>query len=176
MFFESWSDLFRVFAVGAPAYAALVLLLRISGKRTLSKLNAFDLVVTVAMGSTLATILLSEDVALAEGIAALGLLVLLQLVITWTSARSPAVQRLVKAEPALLFYRDRFLEHSLLRERVTRAEVLAAAREEGFRDLSSVEAVVLETDGTISVVPPSDGDGPRVRSTLDTVRHRPESG
>ena len=50
MFFESWSSLGRILAVGALAYMALVLLLRISGKRTLTKLNAFDLVVTVALG------------------------------------------------------------------------------------------------------------------------------
>ena len=74
MFFTHWFDLARVLIVGVSAYAALVFLLRISGKRTLSKMNAFDLVVTVALGSTLATILLSKDVALAEGLLALALL------------------------------------------------------------------------------------------------------
>ena len=67
MFFDGWAGLLRVLVVGALAYAALVLLLRVSGKRTLSKMNAFDLVVTVALGSTLATVLPSRDVALAEG-------------------------------------------------------------------------------------------------------------
>lgn len=176
MFFDSWTEVLRVFAVGAPAYAALVFLLRISGKRTLSKLNAFDLVITVAMGSTLATILLSRDVALAEGVAALALLVVLQFVLTWTSVRSSGVQDLVKARPALLFYRGRFLEHSLVNERVTREEVLAVAREQGHSDLSSVGAVVLETDGSMSVVPPPDPDGAEAVSTLKTVRHAPGSG
>ena len=71
MLFESWAGLGRVLIVGTLAYAALVLLLRISGKRTLTKLNAFDLIVTVALGSTLATVLLSSSVALAEGVVAL---------------------------------------------------------------------------------------------------------
>ena len=66
MFFESWSDLLRVVLVGTLAYVALVAMLRISGKRTLAKLNAFDLVVTVAIGSTLATILLSKTVTLSK--------------------------------------------------------------------------------------------------------------
>jgi uncharacterized membrane protein YcaP (DUF421 family) len=70
MFFDSWTGLGRVLVVGTLAYFALVLTLRVSGKRTLSKLNAFDLVVTVALGSTLATVLLSKDVALAEGLLA----------------------------------------------------------------------------------------------------------
>ena len=82
-------DLVRVVIVGTLAYAALVALLRISGKRTRTKLNAFDLVVTIALGSTLATVLLSNQVSLAEGITALALLIALQFVITWLSVRSP---------------------------------------------------------------------------------------
>lgn len=70
MFFDTWSGLGRVVVISACAYAALIVVLRISGKRTLGKMNAFDLAVTVAIGSTLATVLLSKDVALAEGILA----------------------------------------------------------------------------------------------------------
>jgi uncharacterized membrane protein YcaP (DUF421 family) len=62
--FSSWADLGRVLVVGPLAYVSLVLFLRVSGKRTLTKLNAFDLVVTSALGSTLATILLSKSVSL----------------------------------------------------------------------------------------------------------------
>jgi uncharacterized membrane protein YcaP (DUF421 family) len=61
MFFESGSTLLRMLVVGSLAYGALVLLLRFSGKRIPSKRNAFDVVVTVAFGSTLATALLSKD-------------------------------------------------------------------------------------------------------------------
>jgi uncharacterized membrane protein YcaP (DUF421 family) len=64
--------------VGAAAYFALIVLLRLSCKRTLAKLNAFDFVVTVALGSTPATVLLTSDVALAEGVLAFTLLVALQ--------------------------------------------------------------------------------------------------
>lgn len=152
MFFDSWTDLLRPFAVGVPAYFALVILLQISGKRTLAKLNAFDLVVTVALGSTLATILLSSEVSLAEGIAALGLLVLLQFAITWTSVRWPVVNRFVKSEPGLLFYRGEFLDDAMRKERMTEDEVRAAVRSSGIGAMSSVDAVVLETDGSISVI------------------------
>ena len=96
MLFNSWAGLGRVLLVGTLAYLALVFLLRISGKRTLTKLNAFDLVVTVALGSTLATVLLSSSVALAESVVALGLLIFLQYVITWLSVRSPGFQTLIK--------------------------------------------------------------------------------
>ena len=87
MWFDDWSDIVRVLIVGTAAYVGLVALLRISGKRTLAKLNAFDLVVTVAFGSTLATILLSSDVSYAEGVTALVLLAVLQFVAAMISSR-----------------------------------------------------------------------------------------
>jgi uncharacterized membrane protein YcaP (DUF421 family) len=151
MWFDSWSDLGRLLIVGPVAYVSLVALLRVSGKRTLAKLNAFDLVVTVALGSTLATVLLSSEVSISEGVLALLLLVGLQYAVAWTQVRVPAVRRLVKSEPTLL-YRDGFLDGALRRERVTRKEILQAARAQSHADLNGVAAVVLETDGSLSVL------------------------
>jgi uncharacterized membrane protein YcaP (DUF421 family) len=152
MFFDGWYGPLRVVVVGTLAYVGLVLLLRVSGKRTLSKMNAFDLVVTVALGSTLSTILLSNDVALVEGLVAFGLLIGLQLAITWLSVRSRRVRELVKAEPTLLLHRGELLRGAMRRERVTEAEVEAAVRSQGIAVLAQVEAVVLETDGSFSTV------------------------
>ena len=168
MLFDSWAGLGRVLLVGTLAYVALVLLLRISGKRTLSKLNAFDLIVTVALGSTLATVLLSKSVALAEGIVALGLLILLQYLIAWLSVRSSDFRGLIKSEPALLLHRGRFLEGAMKAERITREEILAALRASGVADAGRTAAVVLETDGTLSVIAEAAPDGEV--ATLDTVR------
>ncbi len=152
MFFDSVYDLLRMLVVGALAYAGLVLFLRATGKRTLSKMNAFDFVVTVALGSTLATVLLSSEVSLAEGLLAFALLCGLQYIVAFLSVRSQGFQRLVKAEPTLLFFDGGFLWEAMKRERVSEEEVLASIREEGVSGTSSVEAVVLETDGSMSVV------------------------
>ncbi len=65
-FFNGWESLARILVMGLLAYATLIVFLRMSGNRTLSKMNAFDLIVTVALGSTLATVLLSKDIALAD--------------------------------------------------------------------------------------------------------------
>jgi uncharacterized membrane protein YcaP (DUF421 family) len=158
MFFDSWSGLGRVIVVGGLAYIALVLLLRIGGKRTLSKMNAFDLVVTVALGSTLATVLLSKDVALVEGILAFSLLISLQFALTWLSVRSKRVRDVVKAEPSLLVHQGQFLCRALKAERVIEEEIYAAMRAQGIGSLEDVAAVVLETDGTFTVLR-SVGDG-----------------
>lgn len=158
MFFDSSHALLRVLVVGSLAYAALVLLLRVSGKRTLSKFNAFDFVVTVAIGSTLATVLLSKQVALAEGVLAFLVLIGLQMAITWLSVRSPRFQNLIKAEPRLLLLRGRVIESALRAERVTTEELMAALRGQGYADPNGLFAVVLETDGSIAVI--SDGEPP----------------
>lgn len=143
----------RLAVVGVLAYSGLVLLLRISGKRTLSKMNAFDFVVTVALGSTLATVLLSSNVALAEGLLAFALLVFLQFAVTWLAVRSSTFRRLIKNEPKLLFYDGKFLQGAMRAERVTKEEVEAAVRQQGLASLDEVGAAVLETDGSVTVVP-----------------------
>ena len=168
MFFDNWFGLLRVLIITPLAYLALISLLRVSGKRTLSKMNAFDFVVTVALGSTFATIILSSDVALIEGVLAFFMLIASQFVITWLSVRSEAVKQFVKSEPSLLFHNGDFLTRVMKRERVTEEEVLAAVREQGKGSLEAVGAVVLETDGTFSILATGSA---QTRLTLQDVRH-----
>ena len=170
-FFDGWLGVLRTLVVGALAYGALVLFLRVSGNRTLSKMNAFDLVVTVALGSTLATVLLSKDVPLVEGMLGFLLLIALQFVVTWSSVRSGSFRRLIRAEPALLLQQGRMLDDALRVQRVTEAEVRAAIRAAGVGNVEEVEAVVLESDGSFSVVQRGTG-GPS--SSLQDVR-RPDA-
>jgi uncharacterized membrane protein YcaP (DUF421 family) len=153
VFFDNWIGLVRVLLIGTAAYAALILMLRISGKRTLGKMNAFDLVVTVALGSAFATVVLDKSVPLAEGVLALALLIALQYVITWLSVRSRAVRSLVKSEPTLLVSDGAYLDDAMSAQRVTREEIDAALREQGVAGVEDVACVVLETDGSLSVVP-----------------------
>ena len=167
-FVPKMMDLVRLLVVGAMAYISLVLLLRITGKRALAKMNAFDWVVTVAMGSTLATTLLAKDVAYLEGALAFGLLLGLQYLVSWLSVRSRQFRKLIKARPALLFYKGEFLDEALTKERVAREEVLQAMRSQGQADLSGIHAVVLETDGTFSVITGSEGE----TSTMGNVAER----
>lgn len=148
----------RTVLVGVLAYFALVAMLRVSGKRTLSQLNAFDLVVTVALGSTLATILLSDDTGLLQGLVAFVVLIVLQFVITWSSLRWKAVARLAKSEPTVMVYRGKLQTQAIRRERLLKTELDAALREHGLATIQEVDLVVLETDGSISVVPQLDSE------------------
>jgi uncharacterized membrane protein YcaP (DUF421 family) len=158
MWFDGWQGIARVILVGLSAYAALIVLLRISGKRTLSKLNAFDLVVTVALGSTLATVLLSSDVALAEGIAAFAVLIFGQYIITKASRQLAWVRQIVKSEPKVLLYRGQLIEAAMRTERVTVEELESVVRGSGLGSLAQAGAVVLETDGSFHVLSELQGD------------------
>jgi hypothetical protein len=137
MLFDGWSGIVRTLLIGTLAYVAMVFMLRVSGKRTLSKMNAFDFIVTVALGSALANVLLDEGVALAEGATAFALLIGLQYLVTWSSVRAPWVKRFVTGEPELVAYRGRLLDDALRRTRVTEDEVRAAVRNQGHGDLGT---------------------------------------
>jgi uncharacterized membrane protein YcaP (DUF421 family) len=88
MLFDGWESIGRAVLSGSITYVALVLMLHVSGKRTLAKMNAFDLVVTVALGSTVATIALSRDVSVATWIAGLAVLIGMQCAVAWLSVGS----------------------------------------------------------------------------------------
>ncbi len=152
MIYDNISGLVRVLVVGTLAYVALVALLRVSGKRTLAQLNAFDFIVTVALGSTLATIALSSTVAWVEGALTLALLVVLQFVVAWLAIRLGWVRRALTSEPALLVRDGRALPGALRRERISEQSLHQAVRSSGAGGLDQVAAVVVETNGTLSVV------------------------
>ena len=152
IFFDTWESLMRTAIIGVAAYLGLVLMLRLVGNRTLSQLNAFDLVVTVALGSTLATVILNKDVPLAEGLLALFLLVLLQLLISKLSLNTQVVRKIIKTEPRLIFFKGRYLKNALEKCRVTEDEILQVIRSEGIGSMKEVDAIVLESNGKFSVI------------------------
>ena len=175
MFFNSWGDVLRTVVVGGLAYVCLIVFVRISGKRTLSTLNAFDFVVTVAIGSILATILLSKEVALAEGLAAFVTLIGAQLLLTWLSVHTSIVPGLVKSRPTLLVFRGELLRDAMAEQRVTESEVMQALRQSGFGSLQAVHALVLETDGSFSAVQTAPPEPPGTLQYVGGMQRRPTS-
>lgn len=172
MLFDNWSGIVRVLAVSVFAYALLIAVLRTAGKRSLAKLNAFDLVVTVALGSTLATVLLSKDIPFVEGALAFVMLATLQYAVAKASVHVPWIRHLVRSKPRLLFEDGRFDLKAMEEERVTQGELVASIRRHGIGRLEEVAAVVLETDGSFSVIR-SSGEGPY--SALRSVEGTPQT-
>ncbi len=170
MLFNGWEVIGRTLVVGVLAYIGLILFLRVSGKRTLSKMNAFDLIVTVALGSILATILLSKTVALAEGMTAFFVLIAMQYIIAWLSVRSKFVSKMIKSSPELLFYEGQFLRDAMKNQRILEVEILQAARTNNVDSMNRVKAVVMETDGSISIIKKSEEEQYSTLSNLDTPK------
>lgn len=159
-FFDGWEPVARILVVGTLGYTALVLLLRVSGKRTLAQMNSVDFVITVAIGASFGRILTAREVSVLEAVAAFVLLITLQHVVATLQLHSRRFNRLVTAEPTLLLHRGEVLHHALRRARITEKELGGAVRKHGLGSLQETEAVVSESDGTLSVVAPDRaGDG-----------------
>jgi uncharacterized membrane protein YcaP (DUF421 family) len=152
IFFDSWESLVRTFVITVLAYCLLIFLLRTFGKRTLTKMNAFDLVVSVALGSTLASVMVSKDVALLDGALAFFLLILLQYIISWASLRNATFNNIVKSTPSLLVYKGAFLKQAMSKDRIKEEEIYSVVRQNGLSEMDEVEAIILETDGTLSLI------------------------
>lgn len=152
IWFDSWESILRIMCVTPLAYVAMVFLLRVSGKRTLSKMNAFDFVVTIALGSVLASVVLYQNIPLADGATAMLTFIGSQFLFTWLSVRVKAVKTLITSRPTLIFYKGNFLYPAMKKERITVEEVYSEARQKGFSTLAGIELIVLETTGDIAII------------------------
>ena len=152
MWFDGWSDIGRVALSTLAIYVAVIVILRFAGKRSLAKLNIFDLVVTVALGSTLASIMLTKELSIAEGVTAFVALAGLQWLVSFASLRIRWFKRLIRSDARVLLRDGKFLEDAMAGERITHDEVVAAIRKDGHGKIEEITAVVLESDGQLSVI------------------------
>lgn len=150
--FHSWTSIARVLAVGVPSYFALILLLRIRGRRALAKMNTADFVMSVAIGAVFGRVLTADDVALAEALTALFLLLALEYLMCQVTMRHARLQRLINPPPVLLYFRGRLLKDQMHQVGFSEADLHVAAREHGHGSLEGVTAVVVESAGHLSVV------------------------
>ncbi len=164
--FTNSADLWRLIFITVCTYIALIILLRSAGKRTLAKMNAFDFVITIGIGSVFAIVMMDKTVSLMEGIVALALLIGLQFAITWSTVNIKALNGVVRSSPTLLLYDGEMIERNMKKERVTESEVLASLRKEGVHSISNVRAVVLESNGETSILM---SDGSKTSETLHNV-------
>lgn len=151
-FFAGWTTIVRILIVGVAMYVSLVVLLRISGSRTLATMNVFDFIVTVAIGSAFGRALTASDVALAEAVVAFALLIALQYVVAWMQSRFPGLRSLVTNPPSLLYYRGQFVRAEMRKERLSEDELRAAVRKHNIGSIDEVDAIVLESSGEMSVI------------------------
>ncbi|MDN3494236.1 DUF421 domain-containing protein [Winogradskyella bathintestinalis] len=147
----STDGLFAIILTAVGIYIALVLLTRISGKRSFSKMSSFDFAMTVAIGSVLATVIISKSVSLQHGIAGLVTIYALQILVAAARQWQP-IQSLMDNKPTLLMKNGKIIEGNLKKCKVTTSDLKAKLREANVIQLSEVKAVVFESTGDISVL------------------------
>lgn len=118
------------------------------------KWYAFDLIVTVALGSTFANSVLSGNISVAQSLVGFVILIRLQFIIAFAVAHWSPLRVIVNPHPALLLHEGKFVHDSMRRQRVAEADVRAAIGHQGIDRIEDVGAVVLEADGTFSVIKP----------------------
>jgi uncharacterized membrane protein YcaP (DUF421 family) len=134
-------------------------LIRISGKRQIAQLSAFDLILLVTVGDLIAQAVVQEDYSLMAGILAVTTFTLLSALMGWVAFRHPRARPLLEGRPTIVVSRGQVDQEVLRHESLPYADLIEAARENGIRDLRDVELAVIENDGTFSFFREEHGPG-----------------
>ena len=153
VFFDNIDKLGRIVLTTVMVYVLIVLVTKISGKRSTSQLNNFDWIVTVMIGSLGASTILLKDIPFVEGISSILVLYLLQFLVTKYASISPQFSSFILSEPRIVFYQGQFLPDAMRAERLTRQEIECAMRSEGVHRFDDVEAIVFESDAKLTIIP-----------------------
>ena len=150
---EIGSSLPEVVLRTALVYLFLVAVLRISGKRQVGQLSVLELVVILVISDAVQNSMVGDNTTLWGGLVAVLTLVALDLALKTLARRSKPVRFALEGEPRLLVRDGRLLEQAIEAEGLEVDEVRAAIRSHGLADVGEVRFAVLETDGSISVIP-----------------------
>lgn len=164
LFYYNLDNLLRIIITAPIMYVAVVAFIRVSGKRTMAQMNNFDWIVTVAMGSLVASSIVFKDVTIIEVLLAMIVLLAFQVIVTKFTLESERFADIIKARPMLLVYQGEFLEENMAQERVSEEEICSVVRKAGIASVADVLAVTLETDGSVSVLPKAEQDADNLSS------------
>jgi uncharacterized membrane protein YcaP (DUF421 family) len=135
-------------------YLVLWLIVRLSGRRSLAQMTAFDFILFLFIGGATQRALIGQDYSLINAFIVVVTLVALDVVMSLLETRSPLMAKLLRGTPTLLVDRGTPLRARMLRARVTEAEILEAARHDhGIEQLDQIKYAVLEASGKISIIP-----------------------
>jgi len=157
MFFHSWGEVLRIAVIAAMLFVVVVAVLRFAGQQALAQMSGYDVIVTVTLGSIVASVILPPSLTLADALAAVLTLIALQRLTRWLQSRWLPAHHAVREAPRVVLWDGQLLEDRLRDVKVSGDEVRAAVRKSGFGSLNEVLAVVLENDGQWSVVAKREG-------------------
>lgn len=141
-----------VFIRSIVIFALLWVCLRVVGKREVAQLNAFDMILLITMGDLVSQGVVQEDYSLTAAAIAVLTFALFGTALSWMSFRYPKSRPFLDGRPQIIIRNGETLFDVLKAERLTIENLCEAARENGIRDLRSVEICILEPDGTFSFI------------------------
>lgn len=134
-------------------YATLFLLMRLVGKKHLSELAPFDVLVLLIVSECVQNSMIGDDTSLTGGLVAASTLFALSYLVGWTTWRSKRASRILDGVPKILVRNGVVDDAMLAREMITRADLMEALRKEGISTFGRVRYAILENDGDIAVAP-----------------------
>jgi uncharacterized membrane protein YcaP (DUF421 family) len=137
----------------AVIYGALLVMLRLAGKREIGQLTVFDLVLLLLISNAVQNAMVGSDNSILGGLSAAAVLIVLNMAVARLRLRSVRLRRLVEGSPTVLVLHGAVQDANMRREGMDEDVLEAAMREHGFGSLNDVDMAVLETDGSISFVP-----------------------
>lgn len=143
-----WEFVLRAVAV----YVVVLVLVRLSGKRTVGQFTPFDLLVVVLLGTAVQNSLIGEDTSLLGGLILAATLLALNWSVGKLSARSRRFDRVVEGKPVILVRHGELFRDELARQSVSEHDFAIARRSAGYATLAEIELAVLETSGEISFI------------------------
>jgi uncharacterized membrane protein YcaP (DUF421 family) len=153
--FDLGTPLWNIAVRSLLVYLAVFVGLRLMGKRELGQMTVFDLVVVLLIANAVQNAMVGADFSVQGGILAAFILLAVNRIIAMLRLHRGAWGRLIEGKPTLLVKDGKVLRSALRKEELDRADVEMAAREHGIRSIEEVQMAVLETDGSISIVPMS---------------------
>ena len=139
-------------------YLFVLVVFRISGKRSLSQITTFDFILLLIIGEATQQALLNNDFSIVNACVVIATLITLDVVLSWLENHLPVFGRVVSGLPVVVLEHGKLLEGPAKREGVTLTEILAAGRDKhGLERLEQFKYAILERHGGISVVPAEDG-------------------
>src|SRR4051812_42963491 len=141
---------------GVVIFGVLYLLMRLIGRRELSSLEPFDLILLVVLGDAVQQGLTQDDYSLTGALLAIGTIAMLQLGVSYANFRFPRLRPLLDGEPIVIVRDGKPIDKNLRRERVTPDDLMSAARQQNIGTLDEVKWAVMETSGAISFIKKSD--------------------
>ena len=133
-------------------FAFLYVLMRVIGRRELSTLEPFDLILLVILGDAVQQGLTQDDYSLTGGFLAVGTIAILQLGTSFVNFHFPRLRPILDGEPIVVVQDGQPIERNLQRERVTIEDLLSAARRQNIAKLDDVAWAVMETSGEITFI------------------------